>query len=222
MIIGMKIDTYSNKLRKFFNKYPKKTFKKGNMILSPTETPPGIFFLEKGLVSQYVISKNGETLMIHMLRPNSFFMMMWAINKSPNPYYFEALKETDVYLAPLSKTLEFVKKEQEILFDFTKRILRGLSGVLERLESLVLDPAYVKLASLLSYFARTVGEKSGDCTIINLSLTHQDIARWIGATRETTSLQLEALKKKKIISYNRDSIIIRDMKELQRETANQI
>lgn len=216
----MKTGTHSEKLKKFFAKYPKKTFKKGEVILSPTDNPPGIFFLEKGLVSQYVISKSGDMLTIHMFRPNSFFMMMWAINQSANSYYFEALIDTEVYLAPLNETLEFVKSEPEILFDFTKRILRGLSGVLERLESLVLDPAYIKLASLLSYFARTVGEKSGDNIIINLSLTHQDIARWIGATRETTSLQLEALKKKKIISYNRESIVIRDIAGLHKETSN--
>ena len=50
-----------------------------------------------------------------------------------------------------------------------------------------------------------------------IPLTHKEIAAWIGTTRETASLQIETLKKKNLIQYNRRYIIVPDISRLSRE-----
>lgn len=205
------------KLKNFFQRYTKIAYKKGAVILRPEETPTGIYYLEKGYVQQYVISAKGDLLVIHLFKPGSFFMMMWAINNTANSYYFEAQTPVEAWRAPLTDVREFVKREPEILYDFTSRLLKGVSGLLKRLELLVLDPAYIKLISLLSYFAKSLGEKNGEDIVVRLPFSHKDIASWIGTTRETTSLQMEALKKKGLINYSRKTLIIKDIGRLEKE-----
>lgn len=208
-----------NKLDEFFQKFTLLRFKKGELILRAGDAPAGIFYLKKGLVRQYVISKKGEVLVINIFRPGSFFMMMWALNNTANTFYFDAIAPVEVWRAPLVDVREFLKNEPEILFDFTTRLLRGLDGLLKRLEYLVLDPAYVKIASLLSYFAKTFGEKDGEGIVIKLPLTHKEIASWIGTTRETASLQLEDLRKKGIIATRGRTLVIKDPMILEKEAS---
>lgn len=204
-----------HKLEQFFQKFTLLSFKKGEMILRAGDTPAGIFYLKKGLVRQYILSKRGEILVIHIFRPGSFFMMMWAINNTPNTYHFDALTPVDVWRAPLSDVRDFIKKEPELLFDLTSRLLTGLEGLLKRFEYLVLDPAYAKVASLLSYFAKTFGEKNGDGIEIKLPITHKEIASWIGTTRETASLQIEDFKRRGLITNKGRTLVVKDLFKLE-------
>lgn len=206
-----------NKLDRFFQQFTPLSFKKGDIILRAGDAPNGIFYLKKGLVRQYILSNKGEILVIHIFRPSSFFMMMWAINNTPNTFYFDATTSVEVWRAPLSDVREFIKKEPELLFDLTCRLLRGLDGLLKRFEYLILDPAYVKVASLLSYFAKTFGEKDGDGIAIKLPITHKEIASWIGTTRETASLQIEDFKKKGIIANRGRTLIVKDLTKLKQQ-----
>lgn len=203
-----------HKLERFFQKYTPLSFKKSDVLLRSGDIPAGIFYLKKGLVRQYVLSKRGEILVIHIFRPGTYFLMMWAINNTPNTYYFDALTPVEVYRAPLSDVREFIKSEPELLFDLTSRLLQGLDGLLKRFEYLVLDPAYAKVASLLSYFAKTFGEKNGDGIEIKLPITHKEIASWIGTTRETASLQIEDLKRKGLIANKGRTLVIKDLPKL--------
>lgn len=208
-----------SKLESFFQKYTLLRFKKGEIVLKAGDVPVGIFYIKKGLIRQYTISQKGEVLVINIFRPGSFFMMMWALNNEPNTFYLDAVIPSELWRAPLASVRQFLKSEPEILFDFTTRILAGLSGLLKRLEYLVLDPASVKIALLLSYFAQKYGEKDGADIIIKLPLTHREIASWIGTTRETASLQLEDFKRRGIITTRGRVLIIKDLARLEKEAS---
>lgn len=215
-VAGME-NSIKNKLEKFFQQFPLLAFKKSGVILSAGDTPAGVYYLKKGLVRQYVLSKKGEILVIHIFRPGSFFMMMWAINNSPNTYYFDAITPVEVFRSPLSDVRHFIKNEPDILFDLTSRLLLGLEGLLKRVEYLILDSAYTKVVSLLSYFARNFGEKNGEGIIIKLPITHKEVASWIGTTRETASLQIEALKRKGFLTNKGRMFIVKDLGKSDKE-----
>lgn len=207
-----------NKLEQFFQKFTSLSFKKNDIILCAGDTPAGIYYLKKGLVRQYVISKKGEILVLHIFRPGTFFLMMWAINNTPNTYYFDALTPVEVWRAPLSDVREFIKGNPDLLFDLTSRLLQGLDGLLKRFEYLVFDPAYAKVALLLSYFANNFGEKNGDGISIKLPITHKEIASWIGTTRETASLQIEDLKRRGFITNKGRVLIVKDLAKLEQQS----
>lgn len=209
-------DSILKKTDTFFHKFTLLQFKKGEIILRADDQPVGVFYLSKGLVRQYLVSHKGEILVIHIFRPGAFFQMMWVINGTRNIYYYDAVTEAVLYRAPLKEVKEFIKKDPEILYDYTSRMLKGLDGLLQRLEHLVLDPAYVKIAALISYFARTYGEQNSDGIEIKLPVTHKEIASWIGTTRETASLQIEDFKRRGIISNRGRTLIVKDLVALDK------
>lgn len=203
------------KLEEFFSKYKLLTLKKGEVLITPDNSVTSIYYLKKGYIHQYVISEEGEEITINMFRPPSFIPMMLAITGSQNRYYFETADKVEVWQAPSDKTIEFVKNEPAVLFDLTRRFGLGLNGITQRLESLMFENAQSRIISLLSYLSERFGEKTKEGVLVNLPLTHQDIAGWVNLTRETTSRQLEELTKAGIISYKNHYITVKNLNSLR-------
>jgi len=206
-------------LEQFFAKFNSVHFyKKGEIILRADENPPGVFFLKKGFIRLYSISPEGQEITFNVFKPDSFFSMMWAIGGSANAYFFEAMTAVEVWRAPKNKFLEFIKKEPEVLFDLTRRVLLGLNGLLTEIEYLLFGNANNKVASILFILAKRFGQKknNGDITV-QLPLTHKNIASLVGLTRETASLEIKKLENEKIITHRKRLLVIKNLKRLKKE-----
>lgn len=200
----------------FFSKFQLLSYKKGDALLRAGEQPIGVSYLKKGLVRMYMISPVGEVFVIHVFRPGSFFPMMWVVNQTPNTYYYEAMTAASVYRAPASIVQKFVKENPDVLYRFTSRILSGLSGILRRMESLVTDGAYAKTAMIISYFAKRYGQPEKDRIVLPFPLAHREIAAWVGTSRETVSLQMEALVKGGLIAYRGRTLLVKNLRGLEK------
>jgi len=209
-------DQVRQKLTDFFSKYPLLKFKKGQTIIPPDESLDSIYFLKSGDVKQYSISEDGNEITIHIFKPSSFFPMMLVVGEVENPFYFEAADSVEVFKAPTADVVKFVKSEEDVLFDLTKRFALGLNGLAKRIEKLMYEDAFSRVTSLLLYLAGKFGEKGESGITIKLPLTHQDIASWVNLTRETTSRQLEKLTQQKIISYHQTLVTIKNLSALKK------
>ncbi len=200
----------------FFAPFTHLHYKKGEIILRSGDPPSGVLYLKKGLVRMSIVAKNGDYLVLHVFKAGAYFPMMWVINDTPNVHYYEALSEVEIMRAPREALRRFMNVHPEILEHFMSRLLTGMNGLLQRMEYLVFESAYHKTILLLLYYAKNFSdtEVKGRLTI---PLTHKEIAAWIGTTRETVSLQIEELKKKNLITYNKRSIIIPSVSALEKE-----
>lgn len=209
---------FSKRVAEFFKNYTRVHYKRGEVILRAGDTPSGVYFLKRGYVRMYLLSPSGDVLMFHIFRPGAFFPMTWVINGTPNSYYFDALGSVEIFRAPKEEFQEFLKNSPDVLEEFNRRILSGLTGVLRRMEMLLLDEAYPKTVKLILYFAEQFGETKGkDGAVLPIKVTHKDIASWIGTTRETASLQMETLKKQQLILYKHRAILVPSLSALRRE-----
>ncbi len=209
---------FSQRVSTFFKKYTQTHYKRGEVILRAGDTPSGVYFLKRGYVRMYLLSPGGDVLMFHIFRPGAFFPMTWVVNDTPNTYYFDALGSVEIYRAPKEEFQQFLKKSPDVLEEFNRRILAGLTGVLRRMEMLLMDEAYPKTVKLILYFAEQFGETDGkDSVALPIKVTHKDIASWIGTTRETASIQMELLKKQQLILYQRRAILVPSLSALRKE-----
>lgn len=200
----------------FFSKYTKLAYKKGEILLRAGDLPSGVLYLKKGFVRMSFVAPNGDMLVLHVFKAGSYFPMTWVINDTPNRYYFEALTPIEVQRAPRDEVYRLVKNHPEVLEHFMSRLLTGVSGMMRRMEHLVFESAYYKTILLLLYYAKNFSDAQVKGKLM-IPLTHKEIAAWIGTTRETASLQIETLKQKKFIQYNRRLITIPDVAALEKE-----
>lgn len=207
------------KLNKFFSGFKKLSFKKGELILRADDKPPGIFYLKRGYTRLYSLSKDAQELTLIIFKAGNIFPLMWAINDTSNTYYLEAITPVDLYQAPKEEFLKFIRNDNEVLFELTRRILARFGGVLTRMEYAIFGHAQSKVASIILICAERFGIKAKQGIVIQVPLTHQDIANLIGVARETVSIEMEKLQKKGLIDHQRRYLVIKDLQGLKEECA---
>lgn len=204
----------------FYKQFTIRNYKKGEMLIRADDDPQGIFCLKKGYVRQYTISKTGFELTLHILKPLSYFPMVWAINGTPNLYYFEALTPVEVGRAPRERVVSFIKDKPTIIFELMSELLEDYAETLTRVEHLVFSDAYRRVISILLYIAKHFGEKYRKGIIVRHRFTQQDIATLVGIARETASNEMVKLEKKGLIKHIEHAMFFENIKKLNAELSS--
>lgn len=208
----------AGKISNFFSKFKEHHYKKGEVILRAGDSPQGVYFIKKGYVKDYSISKEGEELILIIFKPQDFFPMRWVFNNQPNDHYFETMTEVDIWHCPKEDFIAFIEANPEVFFELTSRIVLRLGGIMERMEYLAFGNAYQKVASVLLICAERFGKKEGNKVIIQVPLAHRDVANLLGLTRETTSIEIKKLERKGWISYRGRLLVVKNKKGLEEES----
>ena len=96
--------------------------------------------------------------------------------------------------------------------DLTRRIRL----VNQQVEDLAFKDVHERVASTLKNLAEVEGRPIGTKVLINLKMTHQDLANMVGSSRETVTRALNRLQDEGIISISHQQITINQPKQLQR------
>lgn len=208
----------SSQLDTFFQHTPVHFYKKRVMILHPNDVPKNVFYIKNGYVRVFRITEDGEELTLTILKPKDFFPLTYGLNKSVNSYYLEAITPLELWRAPQEDFIKFVVSNPDVLYDLTTRAMVRVDGVFSRMEYLILSNAYIKVATTLLVCARKFGKPSGDNDIIiQVPLTHRDIATLVGITRETTSLEMKKLEKEGYLGRSGRLLSLKNIKRLEEE-----
>lgn len=202
----------------FFQNYHHLFFWKKELILRSDDIFPYVFYVKNGFLRTYRISEDGEELTLTILQPDDFFPMTYGLNNMPKIYYLEAMTPLELYKAPRNQFVDYLKRNHEIFFQLSARIMDRYDGLLARMEYIVWSKAYTKVAATLLLCARRFGEYSGNEVTIQVPLTHKDIATLIGITRETTSIEMKHLEKKGLLTKRGKLLVVRDILQLEKES----
>lgn len=212
-------DAVQKKLEDFFTKYKKQQFKKGEILIRADDDPAGIFYITNGTVKMYLISKNGDELVLNLFKPISFFPMVWALNNTPNLYYFEAIGDVTVWRAPKKEVLVFLNENPDVVFDLLSRVYRGMDGLLTRMAYLMAGNAYARLIIELVITAKRFGTVGKDG--ISFTITEKDLSATAGMTRETVSREIKVLKEKELITFHKNVLTVKDIDDLEKELSQE-
>ena len=141
--------------------------------------------------------------------------MSWAVNQTPNLYYFEAMTDVEAYRVPKEEAIQFIRENPDVLYDLLKRVYKGTDGLLTRMTYLMAGSAYGRLITELILHAGRFGMKRGSG--VALQLSEMEIAAQSGMTRETVSREIKLLKEKGIVSFEKGHLVIQSMEMLEEE-----
>ncbi|MBC7746949.1 Crp/Fnr family transcriptional regulator [Pedobacter sp.] len=206
------------KIDRFFSTYRTLVFEKGEIIIQAEQEPNGVFYLLEGRVVQYDILPNGTEAVVNVFQIPSFFPMSWAINKTPNHFFYEAQTRVVAKQAPASEVVDFLKTDPETTLNLLARTFRGAEGMLRRMTFLMGGDAKSRLQFELLNTAYRFGTYLPDGSV-RLDLTETDLAKRSGLARETVSRTLRALKSDNVVSIEQGggSIVLLDIKELENQ-----
>lgn len=212
------MDNYRKLLNAFSSKYPKRTFRKGEIIIFQGEAPRCTFIIASGVVKAYNLSIHGDEKPVGFYTECDSFPGTWIYDKVPSAiYYYEAFTpECSVRLVPKEEYVAFIKSEPEIILAELDRYVTNQLSLSMQLNALQHSRANEKLMYTLHYLSITHGKLIGDKNReITLHLTHQDFANLTGLTRETAATELNKLKHLGVIKYGKNQPYIVNFSKLQ-------
>ncbi|MCX6727254.1 MAG: Crp/Fnr family transcriptional regulator [Candidatus Saccharibacteria bacterium] len=191
------------------------TYKKGEFIIRPGEMPSAVFYIEKGLVKAFDITKYGEENLLIIRKDQEIFPLIWAITGQERSVIYEVLTPTEVWKISRKQYLDYLNNHPNALapiLDMTIEMYRIHS---ERIMTLEYRTVRERLISFLLGSAARFGREIDKGILIDVPLRHQDIASSINATRETTGRELNALVKKGMVVVDKSLIILTDKAKLK-------
>jgi len=208
--------TQQKRLGVFFSGFSKISYRKRETIIRPYEVPQGVSYIQKGYIRYYSVSSEGQELTLLIFKPGDFFPVRWGITGQEVRYFYETLTPVDVRRASKDKFITFLKKNPELLLQITQIILIRLRDTYARMEYMAFGGASAKVASILLMLSEQYGKIITQGTLVQVPLTHQDIAALIGVSRETVSLEIEELQRGGILGKKGRLLVIYKPQKLQK------
>lgn len=199
-----------------------RTYAAGQPIAWAADDLTFVASVVRGVASLTQTMEDGRTQMVGLLLPSDF---VGRPGRPSLPHDVTAVSEVTLCCfrkKPFEKLLHLTPHIGERLLEMT---LDDLDAAREWMLILGRKTAREKIASLLTIIARR--EKTmefaaqGEAVVIELPLTREAVADYLGLTLETVSRQISALKRDGVIALDgKRRIVVADMPRLMDETGD--
>ena len=167
----------------------------------------------------YTLSREGKELTLIIFQKGDIFPISFGIGSENNfrgqNYFLESIGKSELRRASKVKFLKFIRSDSEILFELTTRLSQRLLGLMVRMESFVFGDAYSRVASIILVCAQRFGRTSEKGLVIEMPLTHSDLASLIGVARETVSVEIKKLERAGFIGYRGRFLVVLNERKLK-------
>ncbi len=199
---------------KFLEQFRIVHYDKGEIILRQGEIPQYAYAVKEGVVKTYNIDSTGDERPISFDIKKEIFPVSWIFSKAPiTLYYYEAFTDCELYVVPRDQYLEFVRKNPDVLVKILDSFISSHIAYMLQVNALEQQKAASKLLYTLYFLMVRFGNHiSPEEVKIQLPLTQQELANFMGITRETTAIELKKLEKLGIVSYQRASYSVNPKK----------
>jgi len=183
-------------------------YPKGALLFMEKQESRGIFVLCEGEVKLSISSIEGKTLILRVAKAGEILGLIAALSGSPYEVTAETLRPCQVAFVCREYFLRFIAKHQEAYQSVLRQMSAQYQGACEQLRTVVLcASAQEKLARLLlAWSAGKMASQEG--TRIKLPLTHEEIAEFIGTTRETVTRTLSDFKVRRLVAIHGSTLMI--------------
>ncbi|MBN2797995.1 MAG: Crp/Fnr family transcriptional regulator [Deltaproteobacteria bacterium] len=197
-------------LERFLAQVEPQDWLKKRMVWSPGDPSEHVFFIRSGVVKTSKISDEGRELTLQFYTRNDIFGEMAIFSPGDHSTHAEAYEDSSLFVAHRDAFLQLLRAQPEIALSVTRVISERRERLEARVGRLLFKTAHARLASLFLDLVRDFGVRDSRGTIVNLKLTHKEMASLIGATRETVSFAILDLRKEGLIVTEAKRVIIVD------------
>jgi CRP/FNR family transcriptional regulator, cyclic AMP receptor protein len=186
-------------------------YPKGAVVFHEGHIARGVYVLSSGRVKVSLSSVDGRKLIIRIARGGDVLGLYAGLTGRPFEATAEMLEGGRVDFISRQDLLNLIARQQTTGLDLVELFSRQFSDYVDHTRMLLLsESALEKLARLIMRWSRDFGERTSEGIRVRILLTQEEMAQIIGASRETVTRLLSALKRDQIIRVKRDSMWIRD------------
>jgi CRP/FNR family transcriptional regulator, cyclic AMP receptor protein len=191
------------------------TYPAGAVLFIEKQTARGVYVLCEGEVKLSISSSEGKKLILRIAKAGEVLGLLSALTGSPHELTAETLRPCQVAFIPRDAFLRLLAKHPEAYPIVASQLGTQYQLACEQLRNLGLTAsAPEKLAKLLLDFSVT-GQQTKEGTRVKLPLTHEEIAEFIGTTRETVTRTLSEFRSQHLVELRGSTLVVEDRKALE-------
>lgn len=203
-------------LNKVVSLVTQRSFDKGDTIFSEGEIFDKLFIINSGSMKVYKYTKDGKEQILYILKEGEFLGDLNLLKKDTFSFSATALENTNICIIHKDDFDTLMNSNPNISIKVLEYAHDRITSLENLVQTLTTKDVEVRLATLLLNLSKTFGVKTTKGIEITLSLTREDMANFIGVTRETISRKLSHFQNENIIEiFDNKLILIKDMNALK-------
>lgn len=191
-----------------------RVFARNSTIYMPSDGSDGVFLLAEGRVRISSITPEGKQAILAFIEPGEIFGELALVEPGQREEYAETVVDSTVVLLPGDELTQLMADSAELCLGVTKLMGLRRKRVERRLRSLLFRSNHDRLRSLLLDLVEQYGRTTVEGILLEIKLSHQDLASIIGATRETVTVLLGEMQLEGLLYVRRQQIVVRNLKRL--------
>lgn len=190
-------------------------YKKGKLLVMEGEKTESLVIINEGQVKAYKTTLDGKEQIIYIFSEGDFFGERNLLRDYASPYNVEALEETHVCIIHKRDFQILIKSIPDIAVKIMEELCMRLDRLENTIETMGSRTVEARVSLVLLEFADKYGKPHPRGTLIELPLSREGIANYIGLARETVSRKmsilqeegiLEMIGNKKVLLLNRSEL----------------
>ena len=185
------------------------------LVFEPNPQPQYVFILESGLVRMYRTCGHGEEVTFGYIHPGEVFGELAIFVDKPRESYAIAMERSAVIRIERDVFSDVLREHPSIVFSVATQMGSRFKKIESRVEDLVFCDARARLARIIIDLAEEFGVQADGGVLIDVRLTHAELATLVGSSRPTVSIALGELEDEdaltrlagKILLTNRELLI---------------
>lgn len=197
-------------------KIQRREYNKGDFLFQAGEIAERIWIVNEGSIKVFTYTQEGKEQILYLLSPGDFLGDLNLFKENAYPYYAAALEPTRLCTLTRESFQQILKEVPEI----NEKVLAYAYDRITELERLIqtvtAKNVAQRIAKLLLHFWEHFGLERKGVMEITFPLSREDMANYLGLTRETVSRQLSQFQSEGIIDLKGSKqIIIQNKKALE-------
>jgi CRP-like cAMP-binding protein len=189
-------------------------FPRNSAIYLPSDAADGAFLLGRGRVRICCNTAEGKQAILAFIDPGELFGELALVQGGKREERAEAVVDSTVILLPGDELRRLTEESGALSLGITKLIGWRRTRIERRLRNLLFRSNRERIGHLLLELAEQYGTTTDDGVLLNVKLSHQELASVIGVTRETVTTLLGEMQLEGLLKIRRQRIVIRNLRRL--------
>lgn len=175
----------------------------GKVLFNETQATSGVFIVIEGEVKLSVNSSEGRRLSFHIARAGEVLGLSSTLTGGAYEMTAHALYPSKIAHISRQVFMQFLSRHPEAYQTVIREVSRSFNVACDQLRMVGLSTsAPERLARLLLVWSDGSGRQPERSARCRLSLTHEEIGEFIGASRETVTRTLSIFKNRRLVAQH--------------------
>jgi CRP/FNR family transcriptional regulator len=185
-----------------------RTYKRNQVILLEEETGKFMYIVLAGKIKVTKSTEGGKENLLAIHQVGDFFGEMALLDGRTSPATVSAMEDCRIILIAAADFYNHLMRNEKVVQQIIQVLCARLRHSWGQLQRLTYGTAEARIGAGLMQLAKRHGVHDARGIIINLRITHQELAEMVGTARETVTRTLATLRKSGAIQLEHRRIVI--------------